>query len=669
MNVRLRPTSLVCALLAWPVFGQVPAQIVRIDPVVVAEPALAADASGRTRLRLDDTLPTADQTLATSAPRLAGLTLHDSGAGAFGSLFALRGLANTPYFSDPAVSLAYEDIPLGSAFSYPTRLPGLSSITLHRGAQGSRLALGGEAGALTFHAHEPGPTATGEFRLGLGDHDLRSAALRVTSARASDGDATIAISSHRRDGYVRNVTLGRAVDDQDDTALGARLRLRPARELELTLQLLGLRQRDGAQPLVPLGSTTNQVNRGREGVTNTDLFGAALKAAWTTRHGIFTATTSRTEWRLAPYENRLVLPPTLDSHLEQSQRAWNQELRFDSEPKSILTWHSGLWFSQRDTDGNVSRAIPGLYPVEVSNFAARSRTTAWFAEATAPLDLGWTITAGLRAETVQRTFDRAQRAPSAAHFAAARSFDSLQPRLSTSYALTRDTTASATLSLAGRPGGWSAYTANSGLAAFGAERTASFEAGIDTRFDDRNATLAARVFASAIRGYQIERSFSAADYLVANAGRARALGAELEGNWHATPHLTLTATFAATNVILQRFTEPLTGRDLAGHRAPFTPRWTGLLAATQQLPHGSFVAAEVATVGRTPFDERGDPAFMTRARAMTALSLGWNHASWRLVARVENLTAERSALLIIPGVRHAVLAAPRRLSGEITRRW
>lgn len=669
MSARLRLLFLGSALLACPAFSQAPAPIVRIERIVVAEHVLTADANGRTQLHLEDTTPTSAQTLATATPRLSGLTLHDGGAGSFGSLLALRGLANTPYFSEPAVSLAYDDIPLGSAFSYPTGLAGLSSITLQRGTQGSSGGLGGEAGSLTLHSHEPGPVAAGELRLGLGDYALRSAALRATSARAADGDATVALSSHQRDGYLRNATLGRTVDDQEHTAFATRLRVRPTRDLELSLQVLGLRQRDGAQPLVPLGGSTDQVARGREGVTNTDLLGAALKAVWTTRQGVFTATSSRTEWRLAPYENRLVLPPTLDSHLDQSQRAWNQELRVDSDSKSIVLWHSGLWFSHRDTDGNVNRAIPGLYPVEISNFALRSQTAAWFAEATAPLDLGWTLTAGLRAETVQRDFERAQRVPSVARFTAARSFDSLQPKISTSYALTNDTTASATLGLAGRPGGWSAYTANASLAAFGAERTTSLETGIDTRFDDRNATLAARIFASDIRGYQIERSFSAADYLVATAPHARSLGAELEGNWRATPHLTLTATFAATEVTLRRFTDPLTGRDLSGHRAPFTPRWTAFLAATQQLPLGCFVGAEVATVGRTSFDERGDAAFTTAARTTTAMSLGWTHAAWRLVARGENLADDRHAMLIIPGVRHAVPAAPRRFSCELTRRW
>lgn len=669
MSTRLQLLSLGSALLAWTAFGQAPAPIVRIEPVVVAEHVLTADADGRTRLRLDDAAPTATQTLASNAPRLAGLAWHESGAGSFGSLFALRGLANTPYFSDPAVSLAYEDIPLGSAFSYPTSLPGVSSITLQRGAQGPRLARGGEAGALTFQSSEPGSKSAGELRVGVGDYALRSAALQVSAARATDGDATVAIASLRRDGYVRNETLGRDVDDQEHTSLATRLRLRPSRDLELTLQILGLRQRDGAQPLVPLGSATATVSRGREGVTNTDLFGTALKAVWSTRHGVLTATTSRTEWRLAPYENRLVLPPTLDSHLDQSQRAWNQELRIASDAKSVVLWHSGLWLSQRDTAGDVARAIPGLYPVEVSNFTQRSRVAAWFNEATVPLDLGWTLTAGFRAETVQRDFERAQRVPSVARLAAARSFDSLQPKLSTSYALSNDTTAAATLSWAGRPGGWSAYTANPALAAFGAERTLSAEAGIDTRFDDRNATLAARVFASKIHGYQIERSFSAADYLVANAPRARALGAELEGNWRASPHLTLTATLATTAVNLVRFTDPLTGRNLDGHRAPFTPRWTGFLAATQQLPHGFFVSAEVAALGRTPFDERGDPAFTTNAHAQAAMSLGWTQAAWRLVARGDNLADDRPATLIIPGVRHAVPAAPRRFSCELTRRW
>ena len=669
MRARIRHLVLGSALGAWSLFGQAPAPIVRIGPVVVTEPTLVADADGRTRMRVDDATPSANQTLADIAPHLAGLTLHDGGAGAFGSILSLRGLANTPYFSDPAVSLAFDDIPLGSAFTYPTSLAGVHALTLRRGAQGPSLAPGGEAGALILHAPESGPVAAGELRLGLGDYTARSVAGSYTSVRTHDDDATFAFSWRQRDGYVRNVALARDVDPQDHTAFSGRLRLRPISPLEITVQLLGLRQRDGAQPLVPLAGTPDQVSRGREGSTHQDMVGAAVKTTWQAQAGSLTATTSRTEWRLAPYDNRLVLPPTLDSHLEQSQRAWNQELRFNSNPRSLVLWHVGLWFSQRDTDGSVDRAIPGLYPVEGSSFTLRSRTAASFAEATVPPDLGWTITAGFRAETVSRDFERAQRIPSPARFTARRTFESIQPRVSSSHALTNDTAASATLAFSGRPGGWSAYTANPALAAFRAERVTSLEAGLETRFDQRRATLAVRVFAADIRDYQIERSFSATDYLVANAPRARSLGTELEGHWRPTPRLALTATLAATDVTLRRFTEPLSGRDLSGHRAPFTPRWTGRLAAEHQLPHGLFVAAEVVATGSTPFDERGDPAFTTRAHAATNASIGWQVGTWRLVARGDNLTEDHHATLIIPGVRHAVPAAPRHFTFEVARRW
>jgi hypothetical protein len=116
MSARFRLSFCGLALVAGPAFGQTPAPVVSIAPVVVEERLLTADAGGLTRMHLDAATPAASQTLAAATPRLAGLTLQDSGAGSFGSLLALRGLANTPYFSDPAVSLAFEDIPLGSTF-------------------------------------------------------------------------------------------------------------------------------------------------------------------------------------------------------------------------------------------------------------------------------------------------------------------------------------------------------------------------------------------------------------------------------------------------------------------------------------------------------------------------------------------------------------------------
>lgn len=663
------PRALSCFFLANFAAAQVPAPVVRIAPVVVEETLLDADATGLTRVRFDPATPAASRSLGALATRVANLHINLGGAGSFGDTLALRGLPNTPFFSDPSVTVYFDDLPLGSGFTYPTGLLGFASATVRRGPQGTTLARGGEGGALLFSSTEPGPAVGGEARVGAGDFHLRTASIEARSARGEKADVTAAASFLERDGFIRNTTLGRPVDDQESASAASRLRLRPTEASEFTLQLLAHRLRQGAQPLVPMGGPWFRVARGREGRTESSFAGGAFKARLDTAAGRLTSTTSRTAWSLNPYENRLELPPTLDSRITQSQRIWNEELRLASDARSLVAWHVGAWFSDGATEGDVHRAIPEAFPIEASRFLLGSRTTALFAEATFPPNIGWTVTTGLRLEETEREFERHETVPAAARFQAERRFRALQGKLAASYTFANEVTASASLSFGGKPGGWSAYTGNPALAGFAAEKVAALEAGIDGSLANRTISLAARVFAYAIRDYQIERSFTATDYLVVNAPRARSLGVEFEGTWKPLPELTLTAALGVTDVTLRRFTDPFTGRNLAGHRAPYTPDYEAHLGATYRARSGIFVAGEAATTGKTFFDEAESPGAAAGSRTLLHVRTGYETAQWRIALFAENIADESYASLIVPGVGHLTPGAPRTWGVEATIKW
>src|SRR5262249_55476847 len=155
-----------------------------------------------------------------------------------GDLFTLRGLANTPYFSDPSVTLYFDDIPLGSSFTYPSGLFGFASTTIARGPQGSAFGRGGEGGTIVLSSPEPTAQAAGEARASFGNFNARSAALSVRSARGELADASVALSFTQRDGYILNTQLGQAVDDRRASAASARVRVRPTRASEFTFQFL-----------------------------------------------------------------------------------------------------------------------------------------------------------------------------------------------------------------------------------------------------------------------------------------------------------------------------------------------------------------------------------------------------------------------------------------------
>lgn len=642
--------------------------IVRDEPVVVAETTLTANAAGTTELRLAPDGPAATRSLGSVGDQVANLHVNVGGAGSFGDLLSLRGLANTPYFSDASVAVYFDDLPLGSAFTYPTMLFGFSSVTVTRGPQ---LTVGraAEGGMIALRSAAPTDRSAGELRAGIGNFNAYNGAFAAQSARTAGVDASVSAAFAEREGYIANTQLGTRIDEQDDDAGAARIRLRPTNTSEVTLQVLGVRRRDGSQPLVPLGGPLFSVTRGREGTTNSDFAGGALTLAFDTAVGGLKATTSRTLWTLDPYDNRLVLPPTLDSRLTQSQRAWNEELRLVSPIHAVTSWMLGAWFSDQTTGGDVNRSIPGLFPIEVSNFNLTTHTAALFGEVTFRPAEAWRLTAAMRAERTKRAFARTERVPAPGRFVADQASEAWLPKIAASFAFTREANATASISLGRKPGGWSAYTDKPGLAGFRPEKAAAFEAGIDMLAAGRTLKLAARVFDYEIRDYQIERSFNATDYLVVNAPRARSSGAEVEAAWRPMAVLTLTATLGITRVTLRKFNDPFTGVSYAGRRAPYTPDYDAHFNATYRTGHGWFVAADATAVGRTFYDESENSLFASPARALVDARFGYDARRWQIVLHAENLANTRYSTLIIPGVRHEVPGAPRTYGVELAIKW
>lgn len=643
-------------------------EVVQVDPVAVVETPLRAEAEGVSQVRVPEFVPLSLQGLSSISNHVANLHVNASGAGSFGALFSLRGLSNTPYFSDPAVAVYFDDIPLGSAFTYPTELFGFSTVTVSRGPQPSTVGRAASGGLMHFTSRLPASAASGSLRASLGNFQSRRVAAEVSSARTEKADVSVSAGYFEREGFIENTTLKSTVDDQQQTSAAARLRVRPSATAEITLQLLAQQRRDGSQALVPIGGPLFTVQRSREGQTDSDFFGGALKFAVDTGLGRLTATTSHTRWELDPYDNQLVLPPSLDSRLSQQQSAWNEELHLTSAAGAATAWHVGAWFSDTDAEGTVRRELTGLFPIEGSSFELTTRTAAVFGDATFALG-DWQLKPSLRLEQIERNFSRVQTIPAPSRYAADASFDAVLPKLTAVYAFSPATRFTTSVGLGRKPGGWSAYTDNPVLARFRAEKALAYEAGLDTWLANRTVNLAVRVFDYEIDDYQIERSFNPVDYLVVNAPKARSVGGELEALWRVTPELTVTATVGMTDTTLRRFTDPFSGARYDGNRAPYTPDYDAHLTVAYRAKQGWFLAGDLTAVGRTYYEEAEAPLSAAPSRVTANAQLGYETARWRVSVYGENVTDEEYMTLVIPGIGHQVPGAPRTYGVEVAVKW
>ena len=601
---------------------------------------------------------------------VANLHVSEGGGGGYGSLFSLRGLANTPYFSAPAVTVYLGDIPLPSSFAYPGGFFGFDTVEVLRGPQGTLLGRATDGGAILITPPGAGGSDAGTFVARLGSQGLRSGSASVQTSGEARVDASVDVSAEARDGVITNTLLGRKVDDQEDESGFARLRFRPEPGDEWTAEVLASRTRAGAQPLVPLGGPLFSVTRAQEGVTDLDSMGAALKGSFERPWGRLSSVTSYTDWRMNPYSNYLVLPPALASSVLQEQRSWNEELHGSTPDSGVFRVESGLWLSRVSTHNAIARSLYGIIPIENSGFAEASDSAAVFGRVAYVPSERLRLNAGVRIEDNQTVFDRSESVPVAGLFYRGTMVErDVLPEVSVDLMTAADSKVQAAIAEGARPGGFASYTDNPALMGFAAEKLTSFTIGWDKADAAHHLELVLRGFLDRISNYQIERSFSASDYFVATAPRATSLGAEAELTWHPAPDWKVSANLGLTRAQLDRFTAPFTGADESGHQAPGVPTHTFGIEGRYGAQSGWWASVSAAGVGRTAYDEVSTPAYVQGSYVVFGARLGYAFPRWSLTVYGDNLGDKGYYQVIIPGVKSASPGLPRAYGLQVTRKF
>jgi len=662
LAIRLLFSSWVAASLATASLAQVSQDnVVHGSELIVNGTPLPSNATEVTTVTLQPETSDSSDLWDVLGNMVPNLHVSNGGAGSFGSLFSLRGLANTPYFSEPSVTVYLYDIPLPSSFTYPVALFGLNSISVYRGPEGTAFGRATDGGVIVFGPDSSTTSMGGEMLASFGSYGAREAAVALQAAQGGTADAMVDADYGARNGYITNQQLGVRVDDQESEDLFARLRLRPTTHAEITLEILDTRARDGAQPLVPLGGPLFGVNRAQEGRTDLDSTGAALKASFSLpSSATLTEVSSYTDWRMNPYQSFLVLPPPLENQILQSQKRWNEEVHFRTDPQSRIRADIGAWLSAGTTSNAVDRAIPKLYPIEVSSYEQRDESAAAFGSVTfLPIE-SLQIVAGLRAETNEKNFDRLEQVPNPGlDYRGDGRYDGLLPKLEANWSADSENHAQISIAEGLRPGGFASYTDNPELIPFSSEHSTAYSAGWDISMAQRTADVAIRFFYDNITNFQIERSFSQTDYFVATAPRAHSCGAEVEGHWNPSAQWTVNTDAGWTLVRLDRFRAPLTGQDESGMAAPDSPQFNAALEVVFRPEGHWFGACQLSAIGRTYYDELESPKYTEGAYGLIGLRAGYETHRWSLTAYCDNLADKGYYSLIVPGINSGDPGAPR----------
>lgn len=595
------------------------------------------------------------QDLAAMAPNL--YFTHSDSRG-YGDNVTFRGQGNTVFFSPPAVGYYVDDVPSSDAYAYPSEFMGMDRVLFHRGPQGSGFGRNGAAGMIEIVT--AGPSELQETTLGLeyGSYDYMGVRLGSSGPLGGDFSHTLQFYYNERDGYVKNTFLDRHTDDREAMGILANLYWNPREDMEWRLRVLVEQARDGSSRLTALpdnifGSYTGDpytVQSNFAGKTAMDRYQLSLHGRRDFDWGTLKSITSYQKWELDPSTVDLDLGPydLATSRITQEQSFITQELRFESpDDAGPLAWRAGLFFSDKDTEGDAIRTFPlpfmpytgserTLFDIEETNVAGYGRLTY---AATEQL----TLHAGGRVDYYDTSMVRSSDhtlfgATGVQKFSTEDTYFS--PIGGLRYAVNDQVSLYATTGLGIKPKGFSAFSASDPTGASFDEETAwANEIGIDVRSLDDDWSFAVRGFWNEIDDYQLNRSVpNQNDFIVVNADEVTSRGVEAEFRWRPIEPLEFQAAVGFQDTEFDRYSEGMTSYD--GNSVPFTPDFTAAGGFRYDLPCGWFLGSTARLIGETYYDAANSSEFRQDDHVVVDAQFGYERDDLRVTLYGRNLFDE-----------------------------
>lgn len=622
------------------------------------------------------------------------LSISNSDSRGFGDILTLRGISNSLFFSSPGVALYVDDVPGGSVSSYPTSLLNLDTLAVKAGPQGTDYGRNAPGGVIDIKTREPGGSHQGRLQAEYGSHNLLAFQAALDGPINERAGYSAALSHSEREGYIDNLILGRTADDRRSLAGRAALYLKPGDDLRLRFGALFEKIEDDAPRLSsllsPLSSTREVdpfvVYSNLNGETQIDRLQLSFQARKKFHWGSLIATTARQEFDLDPALTDLDLSPVpfASSRVLQNEEVWSQEFRVESTPRANKAqWRAGLFLSDSDTDGDATRVFdvppgpfvpPGFIQTERTTFSIEQKTLAAYASADHPLASNLLLKIGIRAEHSDSEIDRAKVAsnnfgfpsPQDPHLARGEDGEYYSGSAGLVFSASDSISVQARTSLAYKPKGFSAFTANPALARFAREEQWASEIGVT--FGPPQGRFGGSVlgFWNVIDDYQFERTVpGSTDFIVVNADAVTTRGFEAKFMFSPIERIWWDFQAGYTDAKFDDHRDA-SGARVDGQRVPFVPEYTLRTGVTVEVGRGFSVNASYAAVGRTCYDERNTPMFAQKSYGLVNAQLRYRFERCAIAVYGHNLFEEDYYQFINPEIFAASPGAPRRFGVQLT---
>ena len=521
--------------------------------------------------------------------------------------------------NDPAVGIYFAEAVQTRPTGLGKSLFDLASIQILKGPQGTLFGRNTTGGAILIQPSAPTlDRREGYADVIIGDYDR----IDVQGAINLPIGSTVAIraagSRTRRDGYARNLTLGRDLDGDKGEAGRLSVLYEPNERFRNTLWLDAA---DTDQPGNPMkliavrpGSTADtrwgmlatledaqatqgfydvegnveawsrMKTRGATNVTTYDMGRVTVKNIINYR--------SMDQYEIMDYDG--TDQPVLVVEEYQNADQFSNELQFLGKALSDkLDWIAGLYYFKEDGDRGTFNASSGN-PANPRYSDAENTAKSIFAQADYHISQKWTATLGARYTADERSLNQRLYNPTETTcLLCAKDSDNWSAPTWTvglAYKLDERSMAYIVNRRGYRAGGYNSTAISVGqLTPFDEEVVTDIEIGWKSDFSVGDASVRANAavyysdYTDIQRAVTVEIDGSPVRSIF-NAAEATVKGAELELTVLPTPSLELSAAFTYTDATYDKFTDPVSGSDLSGNQFPYTPERSYRIAARYQPP-------------------------------------------------------------------------------------
>ena len=608
----------------------------------------------------------------------------DTGIGSFGDVISIRGLTNTPFFSSPSVVQYVDDVPSGNVYSHTASFYGTEKVEILRGAQSTLFGVNSYGGVINIESKRPSDRLESSITSSIADYDTFSVDGILMGPLNDENTISyrLGISHYERDGVLNNPFLNISPDFQDHLSYGGSLYWNPNDNLEISLSASFDDFNDGAHRLTPLGQDPFTLNSDIVGSSIQESESMSLRIKNSGESFDFLSVTYGRNWKLNPYHFDLDFSPNpgSESKIFQTQESRGQEFRFSSIEGGTWDWAAGASYADIDVTGNTTRSffIPlppefggGFAPVTTTtDYSLNEESYGLFGQVSYNGIENVGVHLGLRGDQYDKSINRSAFGLSGPvpNIDESSEYSFISPRAGIDFELSDSSLLYLNSGIAYKPGGYSAFIDDPKLAQFDKEQSWTKEIGLKKRWLDNSVRTNIAIFHNNIDDYQVERSLVATDYAILNAEEARSYGAEIELSAEIFTGVTLEGSFGKTTTELTNYTDPISGANLSGNKAPFVPELDASLAATYTHDTGLFARVELVHQGEIYFNDQNDTSFMENGFTVINATIGYRSESgYELSVFGGNLTDETYYVNITPDLNAGTVGLPQMIG--IRARW